>query len=100
LTHFLQFTWNEQSDQIGAPLPEQPVLVEAVSGAFMLVCRSALGEVGSLDESYFLHCEDLDWFMRFQRSRWKLYLVPDVEVVHHQGNCSTGRPVAVEWYKH
>ena len=26
--------------------------------------------------------------------------MPDLEVVHHKGACSTGRPVAVEWHKH
>lgn len=82
------------------PVPQQPLPVEAISGAFMLVRGTALEAVGPLDEGYFLHCEDLDWFMRFQRSGWQLYLVPDVEVVHHQGSCSTGNPVAVEWHKH
>jgi GT2 family glycosyltransferase len=82
------------------PLPEAPVAVEAISGSFMLVRRRALKEVGPLDEGYFLHCEDLDWFVRFRRAGWKIYLVPGVEVVHHKGACSTGRPVAVEWHKH
>lgn len=82
------------------PLPDRPVPVEAISGSFMLVRRSALDQVGPLDEGYFLHCEDLDWFVRFARAGWGIYLVPDVEVVHHKGACSTGRPVAVEWHKH
>jgi GT2 family glycosyltransferase len=82
------------------PLPDRPVPVEAISGSFMLVRRSALDQVGPLDEGYFLHCEDLDWFVRFARAGWGIYLVPDVEVVHHKGACSTARPVAVEWHKH
>ncbi|WP_089729124.1 glycosyltransferase family 2 protein [Candidatus Thiosymbion oneisti] len=97
---FPQLTRNERLDLIDDPVPEGPVPVEAVSGALMLVRRSALEEVGPLDEGYFLHCEDLDWFMRFRRAGWKLYLVPNVAVVHHQGSCSTGRPIAVEWHKH
>jgi GT2 family glycosyltransferase len=82
------------------PLPDRPVAVEAISGSFMLVRRAALDEVGPLDEGYFLHCEDLDWFVRFARRGWKVYFVPDAEVVHHQGTCSTGSPVRVEWHKH
>lgn len=85
---------------VDEPLPEHPVQVEAISGSFMLVRRAALAEIGPLDEGYFLHCEDLDWFARFARSEWKIYLVPDAEVVHHQGACSKGRPVRVEWHKH
>ena len=64
--------------------------VEAISGSFMLVRRAALDEVGPLDEGYFLHCEDLDWFVRFGRAGWGIYLVPDAEVVHHKGACSIG----------
>ena len=82
------------------PLPEGPVRVDAISGSFMLVRRRALDEVGPLDEGYFLHCEDLDWFVRFARAGWGIYLVPDAEVVHHKGACSAGRPVRVEWHKH
>ncbi len=82
------------------PLPTRPVEVEAVSGSFIFVRRRALEEVGPLDEGYFLHCEDLDWFVRFQRTGWKIALVPDVNVIHHKGACSRSDPVAVERHKH
>lgn len=85
---------------VDEPLPDHPIQVEAISGSFMLVRKEALDEIGPLDEGYFLHCEDLDWFARFARSDWKIYFVPDAEVVHHQGACSKGRPVRVEWHKH
>lgn len=82
------------------PLPEASVFLEAISGAFMLVRRKALEHVGYLDEKYFLHCEDLDWCMRFRRAGWKILFVPSVEVVHYQGTCSKTRPVFVSWHKH
>jgi len=82
------------------PLPESSIEVEAISGAFMLVRRTALEEIGLLDEGYFLHCEDLDWCMRFRSQGWKVLFVPDVEVVHAKGICSHSRPVRVEWHKH
>ncbi len=82
------------------PLPEKPVEVEAISGAFMFVRRDALEDVGPLDEGYFLHCEDLDWCMRFRQKGWKVMFVPDVEVVHAKGGCSTDRHLRVEWHKH
>jgi len=81
-------------------LPEDPIDVEAISGAFMLVRRSALEDVGTMDEGYFLHCEDLDWCMRFRQKGWKILFVPHVTAVHHQGTCSDSRPVRVEWHKH
>ena len=39
--------------------------VEAISGAFMVVKKQALEQVGVLDQAYFMHCEDLDWCKRF-----------------------------------
>jgi GT2 family glycosyltransferase len=82
------------------PLPVDPVEVEAISGSCMLVNRAALKDVGLLDEGYFLHCEDLDWYMRFRQRGWKIMFVPDAQVVHHKGTCSKARPIFVEWHKH
>jgi len=82
------------------PLPKEPVCKEAISGAFMLVRRDAMEEVGLLDEGYFLHCEDLDWCMRFRQKGWDILFVPDVEITHAKGVCSDGRPIRVEWHKH
>lgn len=84
----------------GTPLPAQPVEMEAISGAFMLVRRSALEKVGPLDAGYFLHCEDLDWCMRFTQAGYRILFVPDVVVTHVKGGCSTSRPIFVEWHKH
>ena len=85
---------------LGTPLPEQPVEVEAISGAFMFVRRSAFEKVGPLDEGYFLHCEDLDWCMRFKQAGYRILFVPDVVVSHVKGGCSVNRPIFVEWHKH
>jgi GT2 family glycosyltransferase len=82
------------------PLPDGPVEVEAISGSCMLVKREAVADVGAWDEGYFLHCEDLDWCMRFRQNDWKVIFVPGAPVVHNQGTCSTERPVFVEWHKH
>ncbi len=82
------------------PLPKQPIEVEAVSGACMLVKREAMDDVGFWDESYFLHCEDLDWCMRFRQNGWRILFVPDAPLVHHQGTCSLARPLFVAWHKH
>ncbi|MBK1642165.1 dTDP-Rha--alpha-D-GlcNAc-pyrophosphate polyprenol alpha-3-L-rhamnosyltransferase [Chromatium okenii] len=82
------------------PLPTQPQRVAAISGAAMLVRRTALDTIGLLDEGYFLHCEDLDWFVRCSRANWGIYLVPTATFIHHKGHCSKARPLRVEWHKH
>ena len=101
--HLERFTGrvrDKRLNLVDEPLPKEPTEVEAISGSFMLVRKTALAEVGPLDDGYFLHCEDLDWFARFAPSHWRIYFVPDVEVIHHQGTCSKARPVRVEWHKH
>jgi GT2 family glycosyltransferase len=81
-------------------LPTEPVEVEAISGACMLVSREAFNDVGPMDEEYFLHCEDLDWCLRFTQKGWKILFVPQARLLHSKGSCSDSRPVFVEWSKH
>ena len=82
------------------PLPAGPIEVEAISGACMLVRRDAMTDVGLWDERYFLHCEDLDWCMRFRQKHWKILFVPDARISHTLGACSRSRRLFVEWHKH
>src|SRR5690625_6026060 len=48
------------------PPPQDSVDVEAVSGACMLIRRSALDEVGGFDPGFYMHFEDLDLMARLQ----------------------------------
>ncbi|MFU8789659.1 MAG: glycosyltransferase family 2 protein [Methylobacter sp.] len=82
------------------PLPKQPVEVEAISGACMLVPKSIMEEIGPWDEGYFLHCEDLDWCLRLTRTNKKILFVPDARILHYKGICSHDRAIFVEWHKH
>jgi len=82
------------------PLPDAPIDVEAISGALMLVSLAAIDDVGLWDEAYFLHCEDLDWCMRFRQKGWRILFVPDAPVLLHHGHSSRSKPVFVEWHKH
>lgn len=82
------------------PLPLAPIPVESISGACMLVKREAMEDVGLWDGGYFLHCEDLDWCMRFHLKNWLVMFVPDARVIHVWGACSRSRPFFVEWHKH
>ncbi len=87
-------------DLTGTPLPEGPTPVQAISGACLLIRRELFEKLNGWDESYFLHCEDLDLCMRVQRAGAQVLFVPDVSVSHVQGVSSRGRPVFVLWHKH
>ncbi len=82
------------------PLPSQAIEVEAISGACMLVKSVAVNDVGLWDEGYFLHCEDLDWCMRFREKGWTILFVPTARVTHALGRCGRNRRLFVEWHKH
>jgi GT2 family glycosyltransferase len=56
--------------------------VDAVNGAFMLIRRKALEEVGLFDEGYWMYMEDLDLCYRFAQAGWVTWYDPAVTVVH------------------
>jgi GT2 family glycosyltransferase len=67
--------------------------VDILSGCFWLVRCQALGEVGLLDESFFMYGEDIDWCKRFWKRGWKLAFVPSAEAIHYGGASSANSPV-------
>jgi N-acetylglucosaminyl-diphospho-decaprenol L-rhamnosyltransferase len=62
--------------------------VDAVNGAFMLMRRSALDEVGLFDEGYWMYMEDLDLCYRFARAGWLTWYEPGATVIHVKGGTS------------
>jgi GT2 family glycosyltransferase len=74
--------------------------VEAISGAFMVVKKPALEQVGVLDQAYFMHCEDLDWCKRFEVHGLDVGFVSSASVLHAKGVSSASRPIKVLWTLH
>jgi len=62
--------------------PDVETEVDAVVGAFMLVRRAAIQQVGLFDETYFMYGEDLDWAFRIKQAGWKIKYNPRVTVLH------------------
>jgi N-acetylglucosaminyl-diphospho-decaprenol L-rhamnosyltransferase len=62
--------------------------VDAVNGAFMLIRRAALDEVGLFDEGYWMYMEDLDLCYRFAQAGWITWFEPSVTVVHVKAGTS------------
>jgi N-acetylglucosaminyl-diphospho-decaprenol L-rhamnosyltransferase len=65
--------------------------IEWAMGSCFLVRREACDAVGLYDEDFFLFSEETDWFFRFHRAGWKIWFVPDAEVVHVGGASHGGR---------
>jgi GT2 family glycosyltransferase len=61
--------------------------VDWLCGAFLMVRRAAIDQVGAFDEAFFLFNEDVDWCRRMKQAGWANAFVPDAEVVHYIGVC-------------
>jgi N-acetylglucosaminyl-diphospho-decaprenol L-rhamnosyltransferase len=59
--------------------------VDAVNGAFMLIRRAALDQVGLFDEGYWMYMEDLDLSYRFGRAGWVTFYEPEATAIHEKG---------------
>jgi len=80
---------------------ENPVEVDSVIGACMIVRKEAMEEVGFFDEDYFFFMEETDWCFRMYKKNWKVYHVPDAEVFHLSGHSKKKAPwkSQIEYYK-
>jgi hypothetical protein len=81
-----------------AYLQSQPIVVDWVSGACMLMRRQAVQAAGRLDEGYFMYSEDVEWCRRMRQAGFQIVCRPDVSVVHHIGGSSRQRGAA--FYAH
>jgi len=79
----------------------EPIEVDSVIGACMMVRREAMEQVGLLDEDYFLFLEETDLCYRIKKAEWKVYHVPQAEVYHFQGKSAEKdkKRAKVEYYR-
>ena len=73
--------------------------VDWISGACMLVRRTATEQVGLLDEGFFMYFEDDDWCLRMRRAGWKVYYHPAEAIVHLGGQSLARNPRAQTAYE-
>ncbi|MBR3558188.1 MAG: glycosyltransferase [Bacteroidales bacterium] len=59
--------------------------VEVLSGAFMMMRRKVLDQVGLLDEDYFMYGEDIDLSYRILKGGYKNYYFPQTRIIHYKG---------------
>jgi GT2 family glycosyltransferase len=59
--------------------------IEILSGAFMLMRKTALEKVGLLDEAFFMYGEDIDLSYRICLGGYKNYYYPGTRIIHYKG---------------
>lgn len=59
--------------------------VEVLAGAFMMIRRSVLDNIGLLDETFFMYGEDIDLSYRILQAGYHNYYFPDTTIIHYKG---------------
>jgi GT2 family glycosyltransferase len=72
--------------------------VDVILGAFMLVRREVVEQIGKMDENFFMYSEEVDWCYRCKQAGWKIYATPATEAIHIWGG--TSQQVKVEMLTH
>jgi GT2 family glycosyltransferase len=62
--------------------PSEPAQADWMLGAFLLMRRSMLDEIGGWDAGYRHYCEDIDLCYRAMQAGWERWYVPDAVVTH------------------
>jgi N-acetylglucosaminyl-diphospho-decaprenol L-rhamnosyltransferase len=65
---------------------ERAGTVDWLSGACLLVRRSALADIGGMDEGFFLYCEDTDLSRRMLDAGYSTRFEPSAEARHEEGS--------------
>ncbi len=76
--------------------------VAGVAGSCMLIRREVIEQIGYLDEGYFAYQEDADYCFRARQAGWKIYYVPEAQIIHYGGQGgSRVEPYRsiVEWHR-
>ena len=85
----VDYTWWDHSE---------PRSVGWVVGAYFLIRRDTVQDIGVLDERYFLYFEEIDYCLSARRAGWEVVFFPHAQVVHLGGQSSvnTGRRVSAK----
>lgn len=60
--------------------------VDVISGAFMVLPKRVVDEVGMLDERFFMYGEDIDWCYRIREAGYRIVYNPELgDVIHYKG---------------
>ena len=63
---------------------DEAAQIQVVSGAFFMIRRKALEQVGLLDEDFFMYGEDIDLSYRLLKGGWQNWYLP-YSIIHYKG---------------
>jgi len=78
--------------------PVDATRIEYLSGASMLLRRSALESIGLLDEAFFMYWEDADYCFRLRRAGWRLDVAAQAKVWHNEQGSVGKKSILLDVY--
>ena len=75
---------------------DEPIRVEVIPGACMMLKRDVFVKVGLFSEDYFMYAEDIDLNFKVSRESLSSYYVGRAQIVHH-GGASSRRQDVSQW---
>lgn len=67
--------------------------IDTPVGAFFMIRREALRQVGLLDEKFFMYGEDVDLAFRIKQAGWQISYAPITRITHLKGASGINKPV-------
>ena len=64
------------------PSWKEPIKVEFVTGACMLIKKEVFEKIGLLDERFFMFFEDADFCLRARKAGYSTWVVPEAQIYH------------------
>ena len=88
--------WLGRSRHFLTPVPDEEL--DYITGASLLLRRTALEQVGLFDEGFFFFWEDADLGFRLRQAKWKLAVAGDSKVWHKESSSLRGNDMVLDTY--
>ncbi|MCA9940608.1 MAG: glycosyltransferase family 2 protein [Anaerolineales bacterium] len=96
LTAFFESTWLQPyapaailRRYYAEDIPDDQIAdVDWLVGAAIMTRREVVGQIGDMDEAYFMYSEELDWCRRVKAAGWRVVYFPAAQIMHHVGKSS------------
>lgn len=89
----------EKSFKRGTEFYKKQKQVDWVTGAYLMVRKKVIDQIGMIDEEYFMYTEETDFCYRAKKMGWQVWYLPKWSIVHLGGASGTKENAVLSEYK-
>ena len=75
-------------------------IVDVVSGAFFMIKKEVIRDIGPFDENYFMYAEEMDFCYRAKQNGWEIFFYAGTTIEHEEGHAALNRTIDHEIFLH